>query len=300
LSTLYTPTMTKFLYDYLCLVRCRLIQNQKVQINPLEQNCHQMANVLTSTATKRAAENLPSRSENRVPAELPTRWEQFEGMEYAHLRYAQQDGTDGAWWCSECNHENLIVHYQGSHPSGMMNCAKCGSVVSQHCHRSDIFTILDWAPGYQFTVAGSFSGEVPYGSVCPQCGLSHRALLANGSEETGRQAKRLRFFKRHGDKRKTEAHAPAVTNISFKAICECGNLNNHLWLRFHIGSNEDWRLTRNEVCLRVTELRSRQAISELYENSPMPAYTGKPLPALPDVQPGQTATEKPLPPLPGF
>jgi hypothetical protein len=158
-----------------------------------------------------------------VKAEPPTPREQFEGLEYAHLKHAQQDGSDGAWWCSECNRENVITHYQGCHPFGKMDCVWCGHVVCSSCLRTDILQILNTPARKEHTVP-SFRGAPRYGSVCSHCGLTHRA-----TEPVSAKVKR--WFSS-----KTNA---VVTQISFSADCPCGTNSTSDWIRFRIGSNKD-------------------------------------------------------------
>jgi hypothetical protein len=108
-------------------------------------------------------------------AEGPTSLVSFEGLEYSHLQALQLDGTDGAWYCCQCPHENHLVHWKGPHPFEMLKCASCKHVACRACQTTDILAVLDKGTNDELLAISCKSDNVRYGSICPLCGLSHRA-----------------------------------------------------------------------------------------------------------------------------
>jgi hypothetical protein len=120
--------------------------------------------------------------------------------------------ADGVWICLSCRFENLLIHYRGSHPFKHLTCGACDAVFSQKCKSSNILKADGGLSCDVFAAGGELQSgcELRAGSVCPTCGLTHRAVVKKGS-------------------------------VSFDAMCPCGSASYEEWVRFSIGSPKDYR-----------------------------------------------------------
>lgn len=86
---------------------------------------------------------------------------------------------DGAYICS-CGEENQIFHYQGKHPLRRLQCGACDRVFNDdECFASEILTPIKRA---NIPTSGLNEYHVYcMGQMCPQCGLTHRVGLREGS-----------------------------------------------------------------------------------------------------------------------
>jgi hypothetical protein len=181
----------------------------------------------------------------RVRAEQAPRTEEFHHCENPHIKLHTAT-NDGAWWCSECKHENELAHYKGDHPFERLKCGKCDHTLCKQCLSTNILKMLPAAYDNPQPVPIFASRLIPYGVICsgPKgCGLTWRACR----DKSG--AIRLR---------KKE------TILSFLHQCACGQeLSASTSIRFFIGSNADWRTCPEECYMRIKVERSERTIDQL-------------------------------------
>jgi hypothetical protein len=172
--------------------------------------------------------SIPMRQLSR--AETPTPRELFHGLEFEDLQALYQDGTDGAVYCCQCGHENRLTHWCGANPFRKMDCARCGHISCKYCQTTGIFCPLDTPQAEIVEVPCPASNNaragVPYGTLCPRCGLSHRAIQVPDVliSKPGRSL--FGFRKARSNQRKV------TMQVNFKATCECGNASSPSWLAF--------------------------------------------------------------------
>ena len=128
------------------------------------------------------------------------------------------DPGDGIYICS-CGHENKLLLYKGAHPFGNVSCARCDQVPNLFSKVSSVM-ILIADTVLQFATAlarpNPDDNEAPYGSLCPKCGLTHRAIILSASHATDGTNTLIVDF---GD-----------------SDCKCGNRRDHSWDHFEINS----------------------------------------------------------------
>ncbi|KAF2740339.1 hypothetical protein EJ04DRAFT_558879 [Polyplosphaeria fusca] len=164
------------------------------------------------------------------------------------LRHAMTGGgADGAWWCCRCARENNISHWKGEHPFKHLECAHCSQLICKQCHTTGLLT---WAKALELVSYSNgeklfanpvqvpqFAGaEVPYGSVCGDCGLTYRATHYTIQKKS---------------------KGPFV-EIQFETSCVCDNSNALNWRRFQIGTNDDWQVDPDACRQRWLERREAQ------------------------------------------
>ncbi|KAF2876074.1 hypothetical protein BDV95DRAFT_216416 [Massariosphaeria phaeospora] len=90
-------------------------------------------------------------------------------MQQGEKCYYQMDPS--LWTCCSCGSaDNDFIQTGGPHPVGFMNCKACSHTYCTQCSASaDIITFIE--PDIN-TLVGE--GEVPFGILCPSCGLSWR------------------------------------------------------------------------------------------------------------------------------
>lgn len=128
-----------------------------------------------------------------------------------HRLLDQIDG-DGLWKCCR-GHEQELIHWNGSHPFKRLKCNRCEHILCRQCQSTAILTCLE---GY--TVLQNeyreVSGLVSYGSICPTCGLTHRARSVQTDFGT--------------------PTCETVVRLTFDgALCVCGRLPDYTWLHWY-------------------------------------------------------------------
>ena len=158
--------------------------------------------------------SLSPRAFSRMSKNMPP----FYSLEQSSVQRLCDNNIDGAWWCSICKHENTLVHRVGPHPFARLQCANCEHVFD----KDDISTqVLDHLVqiGLSQVDVPAFEDHdlVPYGMICPGCGLSYRAKEIKNPPDSDFAA------------------------ISFGGVvCRCGRAASREWYRFSIGTNWDW------------------------------------------------------------
>ncbi|KAF2749720.1 hypothetical protein M011DRAFT_465393 [Sporormia fimetaria CBS 119925] len=165
-------------------------------------------------------------------------------MQFGQITKINSDDTDGAWYCHRCTRENAVIHYLGAHPFVQMRCGQCNHVACTDCYMTSILTpinpdILGPAPGNKYRIADIVPGHESYGSICPNCGITHRAQAV---------WTRAHFW-----------NSKKPTHIQFQEDCECGmSEDERQWTYFHIGSNKKWRLQREQCYMEAVEHRIKK------------------------------------------
>ncbi|KAJ8116916.1 hypothetical protein OPT61_g1765 [Boeremia exigua] len=94
------------------------------------------------------------------------------GADYDYLR-SMKIRVDGLWLCC-CGAENQLVHWTGPYPFKYLECEKCEHILCGDCETTQILT--PWTKDSR-TILGDSGPRLT--QVCPSCGLSHRAVIAN-------------------------------------------------------------------------------------------------------------------------
>jgi hypothetical protein len=172
---------------------------------------------LTAGELEQAIRRRPRVSPGSRLPDYPYYEPEYPGLNEA---LASRPKDNGMWLCHHCGHENALVHWHGAHPFGYLHCGRCKTVFSERDESTQVLGrgIMESADD---TLVPGFdeSAPVPYGIVCPNCGLSHRGRLL---------AKRS---------------SGSYVTVSFRGImCHCGRLYSWThWYRFSIGPTHDWR-----------------------------------------------------------
>ncbi|KAF2684901.1 hypothetical protein K458DRAFT_253432, partial [Lentithecium fluviatile CBS 122367] len=141
--------------------------------------------------------------------------------EHPHLQTLEisTDPVDGVWWCITCSHQNPLIHRIGPHPFSRLSCGRCNHVLDEGDHSTHVLGRSVMTGPFQVAVpAFSDHSLVPYGMVCPTCGLSHRA----------REVRRHKL-------------GTGFAAVDFGGVvCQCGRRGKRDWYRFSIGPSHDW------------------------------------------------------------
>ncbi|KAK7184736.1 hypothetical protein PSPO01_09047 [Paraphaeosphaeria sporulosa] len=205
------------------ILLCRDIHGNKGNNISLTGRGIPLARPLTRrTASGHSTARVPYRPFSEQPAPVQEAYQAEIHMRPFRDRQAYGYASHGAWWCCRCRHENEVVHRSGNRPFGRMNCGNCDRLFCGACVTTNILgqDLVDRRPYNQTAIVVPHydDKEVPYGVVCPKCGLSRRA----------------------------EALAFAQLGVRFSAVqfdqlrCRCGNVSTSSWHRFSIGSPYDW------------------------------------------------------------
>ena len=148
--------------------------------------------------------------------------------------------VDGAWWCEICNFENHLVHRVGPHPFARLQCGRCDHIFDNEYSSTQILgRYIATGPGQVGVPAFKEHDLVPYGMICPDCGLSHRAMKPT---------------RRRLGSRKSVVDFAGV-------ICQCGKMGSQQWYRFSIGDNHDWTGDHAQCYGRVLKQRLKRSTS---------------------------------------
>lgn len=96
--------------------------------------------------------------------------------------------SDSMWHCCQCRLGTEVFIHPGQHPIGALAC-ECPHKPCGNCSISGEvkpFLPIDDEPEPTVVPASEYGNEIPFGIICPCCGLSWRA------RETGRYKKSLR------------------------------------------------------------------------------------------------------------
>jgi hypothetical protein len=155
-------------------------------------------------------------------------------LEQSNVQPLCNNNIDGAWWCSNCKHENTLVHRVGPHPFARLQCVKCEHIFNKDDISTQILDRLVQTGLSQVDVPAFEDHDlVPYGMICPDCGLSHRAReIKNRSLDSG------------------------FSVVSFGGVvCHCRRATSQEWYRFSIGTNWDWMRDQARCYGRALEKR---------------------------------------------
>ncbi|KAF2876080.1 hypothetical protein BDV95DRAFT_614837 [Massariosphaeria phaeospora] len=89
--------------------------------------------------------------------------------------------ANGFWTCN-CGTENQLKYSPGPHPVGFVRCKDCGDVIDPLITPSPLATrwvTVDESLSAVVKFDGDLKKQVPYFTICSQCGLSHRAKEQN-------------------------------------------------------------------------------------------------------------------------
>ncbi|KAF2645975.1 hypothetical protein P280DRAFT_513849 [Massarina eburnea CBS 473.64] len=191
-------------------------------------------------------EQLEARIRSRPHVQTKSPEQLTYSPEFPNLNTVMQNDVDGAWLCYGCGHENPLVHREGEHPFGYLDCGRCGSIFSGKDEPTQVLGhhVLE---GAELTPVPSFASDnpVPYGIICPRCGLSHRGQRVAGPS----------FDK-------------GLIGVSFSGIrCHCGTLSHTSWYRFSVGPSHDWRGDQIRALRRATTRRLERRTRELRVNT---------------------------------
>ncbi|CAG5175525.1 uncharacterized protein ALTATR162_LOCUS10621 [Alternaria atra] len=162
--------------------------------------------LLGASNKPKSAAHLEKDLSKAVRAEGPPDENLWYGQENRNITHRNHgaDVADGVFFCYKCNTENRMIHYRGDHPFKRLVCRVCDRVYSKGCATSNILQVGVTKPSQQP------SRELRIGQLCPDCGLTHRAVTRDGM-------------------------------VSFDTTCVCGNVADESWIRFSIGSAMDHR-----------------------------------------------------------
>ena len=166
-------------------------------------------------------------------SELPKTWTTMKTLDEQSGRLP----ADGALYCCACFKETTLVHKKGRHPFDKLKCFNCSHICCSKCYTTDILAKKNLG-GDQVSVSRSDEKEVPYLTVCPQCGLTHRAR---------------RFL---------DGRTPGFMSLVFNnRICRCGLISSSEWLRLAIGAPNDWRADPDECYMKAVLHRAETSIT---------------------------------------
>lgn len=151
---------------------------------------------------------------------------------YRHIQSLETitNPVDGVWWCGVCRHQNDLVHIVGEHPFPHLRCGKCNHIFDDGDDSTQILgRYVMTGPRIVGVPAFKEHSPIPYGQICPTCGLTHRA-------------KKVRKHK----------FGAGFSAVDFAAVtCRCGERSTPQWYRFSIGSSDDWNGDHLQ-CYRTT------------------------------------------------
>jgi hypothetical protein len=208
--------------------------------SPIDSARHHLTtmplSILTTLANKA---KFPSRRKSPARPSSPQRINPppREDIEYADPiwhRLLPKPKGDGLWKC--CNgHEAELIHYTGRHPFKHLTCHRfkhilCGECCTTHVIKP-LHTNRNKATGPISTPKSTTHSLVPFGQVCPECGLSHRAQVVGDA-------------------------------LDFDSLlCACGGMYDSTWLRFHIGSIDEYRRNPHASFAQLSCLRGERSVS---------------------------------------
>jgi hypothetical protein len=141
----------------------------------------------------------------------------YSASEYPNLRTnVPEDPGDRLMICS-CKRETILKLWKGPHPFKTLKCAGCDQTPNQQTFTTEILKQIGY-PILRVAIVPEWRYgeliEVPYGSVCPGCGLTYRAkVLGFGID------------------------GPGTITLDFGRFrCSCGFHTFSSWVRFFIGS----------------------------------------------------------------
>jgi hypothetical protein len=175
----------------------------------------------------------PPRSQENM-SDLPKTWTSMRTLDERAGRLE----AHGALYCCRCYKETTLVHIKGPHPFENLRCQNCCHICCQKCYTTDILAKSDLCDGQPVSNSQFRDDEIPYLTVCPDCGLSHRTR---------------NFFKRR---------AADFVSLRFTDIrCSCGSVSSPKWLQLAIGTPDDWRADRNECYMKALMHRVENSVS---------------------------------------
>lgn len=151
---------------------------------------------------------------------------------YRHLQSLETktNPVDGVWWCVVCRHQNNLIHIVGEHPFPHLRCGRCNHIFDDGDDSTQILgRYVMTGPRIVGVPAIDKHSLVPYGQICPACGLTYRAT----------KVRKHKF-------------GAGFSAVNFAAItCHCGERSTPQWYRFSIGPNHDWNGDHLQ-CYRAT------------------------------------------------
>lgn len=196
--------------------------------------------VARPTASGYSTARIPYRSFREQPAPIQEAYQAESHMQQFQDMQSNGYASHGAWYCCRCRHENHVTHRTGNHPFGCMNCGSCNRIFSSGCVTTDILgqDMVDHSSRCSAIIVPHYDDpEVPYGLVCPACGLSRRAE-AETNDQLGVRFSIIQFN---------------------ELLCRYGNVSDSSWYRFSIGSPYDWLGDRTACYGRALLERIRRA-----------------------------------------
>jgi hypothetical protein len=147
------------------------------------------------------------------------------------VRY-KADG-DGLWKCCH-GHEQELIHWSGAHPFKHLTCNRCDHILCEQCCTTDVIVVVQAEQDGTLPLFLPVGDVIHFGQVCPFCGLSHRAVLAENS-----------------------------STLSFNNVeCECtfGYSSYNSWLKFRIGSIEGYRRNPHDAFAELSWQRAEKSV----------------------------------------
>lgn len=180
------------------------------------------------SSPKMSAETLQQKLDAALPAERPwTIADVDPRSETPALDRNQIDPKDGVWVCCCCKHENRLTHFQGAFPFKYLACDKCDKVLCRHCCTTEILTPIS---NHVVRCLDQDDCEPRFCQVCPECGLSRRAVLADDRLNPSKDA------------------------------CPCGCDFSDMWLWYRIGSVDSYRANPVRITIEILNKISSDAM----------------------------------------
>ena len=160
------------------------------------------------------------------------------------------DPRDGLHIC-DCGRETKLTLWKGEHPFDKVSCPTCGQIPDALSRLSNVM-IPSIDPILRFAVVPAYPNfedkEIQYGSTCPRCGLTHRAVMKDAD---------------------TDHHGRIMLTLDFgKITCLCGSRPGEGWVQFYIGSPREYHRDPITVNRDMSARNAEFAVGRLTRRHP--------------------------------
>jgi hypothetical protein len=168
--------------------------------------------------------------------------------ELESTRLVTQVHGHGIFVCC-CGHDNTLVHYEGKHPFGKLECGKCKHILCKRCQTTAIATPLtetDHARIAKMDLTKLRAIVDDLFQICPHCGLSFKAQI------------------RCPDHRGERFCWVPVASHSHSELCSCQASAKPDWLKFVIGDPTAYRSDAAKALDDLKNIRIEKGLEKKY------------------------------------